>query len=180
MKSCISVALFAALLTSVTAFGQSTDNDGCTNATLTGDYAFRVSGVILPITAGPPIQVPRDGVAMTHFDGLTTGPSGEGGLTQVDFVMSSGVPLPGIPDPLSGFHTGEWGWYKVFPDCTGMAEIHFPTPKGGTSGAVIDLMFVLSNHGNTIHTIVSQFTPPNTNTTVPVSIHSDGEKVGDN
>lgn len=24
------------------------------------------------------------------------------------------------------------------------------------SGAVIDLMFVLSNHGNTIHTIVSQ------------------------
>ena len=111
VKSCISVVLFAALLTSVTAFGQSNDNDGCTNATLTGDYAFRVSGVLLPPVPPntPPIQVPRDGVAMTYFNGLTVGPSGLGGLNQVDFVMSSGVPLAGIPDPLSGFHTGETG-----------------------------------------------------------------------
>lgn len=180
MKSRISAVLFAALLTSVTAFGQSaTDNDGCTNATLTGDYAFRVSGEILPpVPPGTaPIQILRDGVAMTHFDGSTGGPSGSGGLSQVDFVMSGGTPLAGIPDPVSGFHTGENGWYKVFPDCTGMAEIHFPTPKGGTSGAVIDLMFVLSNHGNTIHTIVSRLVPPNTTTAVPVSIHSDGERL---
>ena len=180
VKSCISLVLFAALLSSVTAFGQSTDHDGCTNATLTGDYAFRVSGAILPsVPPGTPrIQIPRDGVAMTRFDGLTVGPSGVGGLSQVDFVMSSGTPLVGLSDPVSGFHTGETGWYKVFRDCTGMAEIHFPTPKGGTSGAVIDLMFVLSNHGNTIHTIVSQLIPPNTKTPVPVSIHSDGEKMG--
>ena len=59
-----------------------------------------------------------------------------------------------------------------------MSEIDFPTPPGGTSGAVIDLMFVLSNRGRTIHTIVSQLIPPNSTTPVPVSIHSDGEKLG--
>jgi hypothetical protein len=156
------------------ALAQSGHNDGCTNATLTGDYAFRISGQVLLPGAAP---VDREGISMTHFDGFT-GPNGLGGLSQVDFVMSNGAPLPGIPDPLTGFHTGETGWYRVFTDCTGIAEIDFPTPPGGTSGAVIDLMFVLSNHGRTIHTIVSQLTPPNTKTSVPVSIHSDGEKLG--
>jgi hypothetical protein len=108
---------------------------------------------------------------MTHFNG-------QGRLTQVDFLMSNGLPTAGPTDPLTGFHVGETGWYKVFPDCTGMAEIDFPKPPGGTSGAVIDLMFVLSNHGNTIHTIVSRLVPPNSSTPVPASIHSDAEKLG--
>ena len=46
--------------------GQSTDNDGCSNATLTGDYGFTISGQIF-IPNGPVIQ--REGIAMTHFDG---------------------------------------------------------------------------------------------------------------
>jgi len=162
----------AAVLASTIAFAgaacaQSSDNDGCTNATLIGDYAFRISGQVFPPGAPP---VDREGVAMTRFDGT-------GNLTQVDFVMANGVVSPGPPDPLTGFHVGETGWYKVFPDCTGKAEIDFPTPPGGTSGAVIDLMFVLGNHGKTIHTIVSRLVPPNSTTPIPVSIHSDAEKL---
>jgi hypothetical protein len=149
------------------ALAQSTDNDGCTNAMLSGDYAFRVSGNLLP-PGGAPVE--RDGVAMAHFDG-------EGGLTQVDFVMSNGVPVAGPPDPLTRFHIGETGWYKVNPDCTGQAQIRFPAPPGLESGAVIDLMFVLSARGRIIHTIVSQLLPPGSTTPVPASIHSDGERL---
>jgi len=166
-KGGLTILALAFFLTTA-ASAQSGDNDGCTNATLAGDYAFKVSGQILPPGA-PAVQ--REGVAMTHFDG-------EGKLTQVDFVMSNGSPTAGPTDPLTGFHTGESGSYKVFPDCTGQAEIRFPIPPGLSSGAVIDLMFVLSNHGNTIHTIVSRLLPPGSTTPVPASIHSDAEKLG--
>jgi len=156
------------------AFAQSGDNDGCSNATLSGDYAFRVSGQVYPPVppGASPVVLQRDGVAMTHFDS-------DGKLTQVDFGMSNGSPLQGPTDPLTGFHIAETGSYQVFADCTGIAEIHMPIPPGGTSGAVIELKFVLANHGRTIHTIVSQLTPPNTNTPIPASIHSDGEKQGE-
>jgi hypothetical protein len=38
-------------------------------------------------------------------------------------------------------------------------------------------MFVLSNRGRTIHTIVKKLIPPNSSTPLPVSIHSDAEKL---
>jgi hypothetical protein len=152
------------------ALAQSTDHDGCTNATLRGDYAFRVSGsALLPMPSGN-AWVDREGVAMGHFDG-------EGGFTQVDFVMSNGVAVSGPPDPLTHFHTGEIGWYKVNADCTGQAQIRFPAPPTFDSGAVIDVMFVLSERGRGIHMIVSQLVPPGLTTPVPVSIHSDGERL---
>src|SRR5579885_697345 len=88
------VLLILACFISGGARAQSADNDGCTNAALFGDYAFRVDGQLLP-QGGPPIE--RQGVAMTHFDGA-------GRLTQVDFVMSNGAPMPGPADPVSGFH----------------------------------------------------------------------------
>ena len=153
---------------------RSADNDGCTNATLFGDYAFRVDGQLLPKGAPP---VARAGVAMTHFDGM-------GDLTQVDFVMSNGAPLSGPADPGTGFHFHEQGSYKVNPDCTGSAEIHFPPPRGvapGVLGAEIDLMFVLGDHGRVIHTIVSRVLQPGlpgSQAAVPASIHSDGVKMG--
>ncbi len=79
---------------------------------------------------------------------------------------------------MTGFHTGETGTYTVYADCTGAAEIQFPAPPGFRSGAVIDLMFVLGEHGRTMHTIVSRLLPPGSTTPVPVSIHSDAEKLG--
>lgn len=167
MKKVLFVLLASALF-ATPGFGQSGDNDGCSNATLTGDYAFRVSGQILLPGVAP---MDREGVAMTRFDGF-------GKLTQVDFVMSNGTPVAGPPDPHTGFHVGETGWYVVNPDCTGMAEIVFPTPPNLSSGAVIDLMFVLSNHGRTIQAIVSRLVPPGSSNPIPASIHSDAEKLG--
>jgi hypothetical protein len=163
------IGLAALLALGGAAPAQSRDNDGCSNATLRGDYAFRVSGEILTPTGG--IAQLRDGVAMTHFDG-------NGGLTQVDFVVSNPAPAGPTPatDPVTGFHTDETGTYEVFGDCTGKAEIDMPPHPGG---AVIKLMFVIGDHGRTIHTIVTSLTPPGANQSVPVAIHSDAEKVGE-
>jgi len=165
-KSCLTI-LASALLVPISALAQSGDNDGCTDATLKGDYAFRITGQRLP-PGGAPIQT--DGVAMTHFDG-------QGNLTQVDFVLTNEVPNPGPADPVTGFYIDETGTYQVHPDCTGSAVIHVPAPPGVSSGTEIDLMFVLSNHGRTIHTIVSRLLPPGSSTPVPTSVHSDAEKL---
>ena len=170
MKSAAIATFLAALvlmaLISRTALAQSVDSE-CATSTLFGEYAFRISGQVYG--PGGAVAQQRDGVALTHFDGA-------GHLTQVDWVMANGSPLPG-PTDKAGFHTFETGTYTVNSDCTGAAKIDFPGPPGST-GAVIDLMFVLSNHGRTIHTIVSQLIPPGSTTPVPVSIHSDGEKLG--
>ena len=162
------VLLPGALIFSLGASAQSSDS-GCSNATLNGAYAFRISGQVLP-PGGAPIQ--REGVAVTQFDGA-------GKLTQVDFIMANGNPTSGPTDPVTGFHAGETGWYKVNSDCTGSAEIDFPAPPGASSGAMINLKLVVSNHGRTIHTIVSRLLPPGSATPVPASIHSDAEKLGD-
>lgn len=167
MKSQVLVLLLAfAMVAPAALFGQSGDNDGCSNATVTGDYAFRVSGWV--VLGGAVVD--RNGVAMTHFDGA-------GNLTQVDFVMSNGAPLAGPADPVTGFHIAETGTYKVNSDCTGTAEIHLPKPPNASSGAVINLMFVLGDRGRTIHAIVSRLLPPGSSIPAAVSIHSDAEKL---
>jgi hypothetical protein len=140
----------------------------CSNATLLGDYAFRISGEIF-VPGSNTIAVYRDGVAMTTFDGM-------GGLTQVDWLVGNGVP---DPPPTPGFHGNETGTYTVNRDCTGNAEIDFPISPGGTSGAVITLKFVVGEYGRVIHTVVISLRPPNTppGTSVPANIHSDAEKL---
>lgn len=138
---------------------------GCSNQTLQGDYAFRVSGEVFT----PAGVVNRDGVAMTYFNG-------QGGLSQVDWVVANGVPVAGPPNQY-GFHDNETGFYTVNPDCTGQAQINFPIPPHGTSGAVLNLMFVIGDGGRTLHTIVSSLTPPNSTTPVPANIHSDAVRV---
>jgi hypothetical protein len=146
---------------------QGNDNDGCSNATLRGDYAFTVSGTIwVTDPEGVLEEVQRGGIAMTHFDGM-------GGLSQVDFVISghNNLPTPSAPpsDPVTGFHIMETGTYKVYSDCTGTFTINSP-------GAVITVKFVLSDQGRTVHTIVTALTLP----TGPVTalIHSEGRKLG--
>jgi hypothetical protein len=163
---------------------QTQDNDGCSNATLHGDYAFRISGeIFVPnISTTPPtpttvVMAYRDGVAMTHFDG-------QGNLSQEDFLMGNGLPPsqqvpppdPKYVDPVNGFSTGETGTYEVHPDCTGSATIKFPPPLGMESGNVITLMFVIANGGRTLHTVVSSLTLFNGHK-VFANIHSDAEKV---
>jgi hypothetical protein len=170
-RGILSIA-FVLLALSGTAWAQANDIDGCSKATLKGDYATRISGQVF--TAGGAVLTQRDGIAMQHFDGA-------GGLTQVDFVQANGVLVPGPPDATTGFHINETGTYEVFPDCTGTATINFPSPGLGLSGAVIEVMFVLSNHGRTIHQIVSSLTPPGPTgkqVSVPANIHADSERLG--
>jgi len=167
--------LLAGAFHSETATAQNTTmSQICSNATLRGAYAFRISGEIF-VPGTNTIAVYRDGVAMTTFDG-NTGPDGNGTLSQVDWLVGNGV---SDPPPTPGFHDNENGSYAVNADCTGHAEIDFPIPPGGTSGAVIKLKFVLGDHGRVIHTIVTSLRPPNTppGTSVPANIHSDAEKL---
>lgn len=155
------------------------DDMVCTNATLTGDYAFTVSGQLYTPTGPGTFQtVQRQGIAMTHFDGF-------GGLSQVDFVLSdpTAPPPPGIP-PVNdfGFHNDEKGHYAVHPDCTGTFTINNPeltNPLTGktTPGAIIIVKFVLSDHGKAIHTIVTSLTPPGAPGPVPALIRSEGHKL---
>jgi hypothetical protein len=169
------VALLCFFLANL-ATAQTADNQVCNNATLRGDYAFTISGQIF-IPNGPVIQ--REGIAITHFDGA-------GGLTQVDFVLSSPNALPPAgtspTDPATGFHTEESGTYVVHSDCTGTFTINFPdltTPSGGSiPGAIIVVKFVLSDGGRAIHTIVTSFTPPGAPGPVPALIRSEGHKLG--
>lgn len=181
MKSCLlkgsmAVALTAvALCWSAPAKAQSSDNDGCSDATLVGDYAFTVSGEIF-LPNGAVIQ--REGVAMTHFDGA-------GGLSQVDFVLSSpnAGPPPGVSpsDPVTGFHTEEKGTYKVYSDCTGTFTINFPNMMSGTGssipGAIIVVKFALSDGGRAVHAVVTSLTPPGAPGPVPALIRSEGHKL---
>ncbi len=138
-------------------------NLGCNDRTVKGDWGFRVSGEAWPkgIQAPPVI---RDGIAMAYFDG-------EGKLSQEDFVMANGSPV----GPAGVFHGDENGTYQVNSDCTGSAVITFP------NGMVVKLLFVVSNFGQTMHTIVSELDNPPVDgapgSIVPASIHSDAERL---
>ena len=165
MKNIIRMAALAALAAGSEVAGFAQTPKPCTSQTIEGTYAFRVSGEVFAATG----LVYRDGIALTHFDGVRT-------ATQVDYVLANGVPVPGPKDE-NGFNTDETGWYEVHENCTGEVEINFPKPEGGTSGAVIKFFFIISNNGNQLTTIVTSLTPPNSTKAVPVNIHSDAVKI---
>ena len=145
------------------------NNNGCSNATLKGDYGSTISGY-QPNPDGT--MSPVKGVAITHFDGA-------GKLTQRDFVVTAGVPSPGNGNSLTGFQfsTGETGTYTVNPDCTGSAEIdqNVPVPSGSTG--VLKLILVVTNDGRAIHTVVAEFTPPGATTPLLNTTSSDAWKI---
>jgi hypothetical protein len=148
------------------------NDNGCSNATLKGDYGFTITGYE-PNPDGS--TSPVKGVAITHFDGA-------GKFTQRDFVVTAGVPLPGNGNSLTGFQfsTGETGTYTVNSDCTGRAEIdqNVPVPFGSTG--VIKLMLVVTNGGRAIHTVVSELTPPGATKPLLNTTSSDAWKIEPN
>jgi len=191
-KMALAAAAIVSMVLAGPARAQDGDNDGCSNATLFGDYAFTLHGeslgVLVPQAGGPPSLVPfasplpADGIAMTHFDGA-------GGLTQVDFVMRRGssAATPGTPLTANGFRSGETGSYEVSPDCTGTFKIKF------SDTTEIDVAFVIGNYGQEIRTVVIRqhvpqlpppLVPPGAVCVLPagcdlgVQIRSDGIKVG--
>jgi hypothetical protein len=141
---------------------QNTDDDGCTNATLKGDYAFAVNAWI----GQPP--TPLFVVGIARFDG-------RGGFTQVDYIGDS-LRTRGQTD----FSTGETTTYRVNSDCTGSGEIHFNVPgvPAGTSHGVTKIVFVISHGGRSVHQVVSESTPPGGTQPVPIQARADFWAVG--
>lgn len=116
------------------------DDLGCSNATLNGDYAFSVLTIFATSPPGPGVVV---GLAM--FDG-------RGGFTQIDYPGNGGTDL-GLD---KNFRTGQTGSYTVNRNCTGFITIDL----GATVGTVTNA-FVISNGGRSIHAVIAAFTAPN-------------------
>ena len=147
--------------------------DGCSDATLRGDYADSRSSEINPIPTA--LRAQRVGVAITHFDG-----AGKLAAKRLYFV-DGGVPSPANGNAATGFHfaNGETGTYSVNSDCTGSAEIDLNAPAPpGLSRGVIKLMFIVPADGATIHTVVSEITAPFTTAPLLNTTRSDASRIG--
>ena len=107
--------------------------NGCSDATLQGEYAF---GATLYTPRGFPAGPPQVVTGIKIFDG-------KGNFIQHDYTGDSGDVAFGTED----------GIYSVDPDCTGTMTIH------EVPGVVeIDLKIVISNGGNHLHEVVSTLT----------------------
>ncbi len=159
------------------AHAQNTDDTVvCSDMTIAGDYAFRVSGVVfeapVPTPPTPPtINLYLDAVGMMHFDG-------NGNITQQDFALRNSRFTPVDLNPNgNGFNIDEHGTYQVFPDCTGNTTILFQ--KNDTVIMVLDLQFVIGENGRTIHAVGSKLQSLINGilVTIPVNAHRDAERV---
>jgi hypothetical protein len=133
-----------------------TDDFGCSDATLKGEYAFGVTNYASPLVVA----------GIKVFDG-------KGNLTQRDYAGDS-VPAEFSPPGQ------ETGTYKVFPDCTGSMVINLNAlgvPPVTTQGGVINILFVISDGGRHIHEVLSKFTPPGSPGPVPTQTSADDWKV---
>jgi hypothetical protein len=147
MKSWIWNGMLAAAiaLPALSGMARAQDNDGCSNATLHGDYAFAVTGWNL---SPGQLWVPEFIVGIAQFDG-------KGKFIQVDFP-ADGLRTMGLTD----FRTGQTGTYAVRTDCTGLGELDLNVGGVGTGHGVIKLAFVVSNGGRSVHAVVSGSTSP--------------------
>jgi hypothetical protein len=128
------------------AWAGGTDDFGCSNATLKGEYAFGV-------TAYTPASPPPSTVVVTGIKVF----DGHGNLTQRDY---QGDNLAGPDFAPSG---QEKGTYQVNSDCTGSMVIYlnaFGVPPVPTQGGAIWIKFVISDGGRHIHEVVSELIPP--------------------
>jgi hypothetical protein len=133
-KRLLATAIALPALSGATWAGES-DDLGCSNATLKGDYAFSVLAVVEE-NVGPNVVV-----GLGTFDG-------RGGFNQIDF------PGNGITDlGLKGFRTGQTGSYTVNRNCTGFMTIDIVQ-----AGVVVTNAIVISNGGRAIHGVVAQGT----------------------
>lgn len=134
MKSRLRHGMLAAAiaLTALSGVARAHDNNGCSNATLQGDYAFSVLTVA---TAGGPNVV----VGLGTFDG-------SGGFSQIDY------PGDGLRTMnLTTFRTGQTGSYTVNRDCTGFMTINLGAAVGFVTNAI-----VISDGGRSIHAVVAE------------------------
>jgi hypothetical protein len=130
------VALGLLVLTS--AARADTNQKGCSNGTLVGDYALTIQGTLA--VPGGTVQdgagLPIRGVVLTHFDG-------NGNLTQLDHVVVNGAP------PAMDWTPGT-GTYIVNSDCTGTAVINSASNPAGP----LNVHLVVSQRGKQIQQVV--------------------------
>ena len=165
MKSWLWKGILAAtmVLPALSGVARAEDNDGCSNATLHGNYAFAVTGWIL---SPGQLWVPEFIVGIAQFDG-------KGKSTQVDYP-ADGLRTMGLTD----FRTGETGTYAVRADCTGTQVINLNVGGMGPLGGVIHNVFVISNGGRSIHGVVAGASPPGSTQLAPGKTRVDFWKVG--
>jgi hypothetical protein len=146
------------------AWAGGSDDFGCSNATLKGEYAFGVTAYTPPgLPNGPPEVV----AGIEIFDG-------RGNFTQRDYQGDSLRTMGHTDFSPKG---QEKGTYIVNPDCTGsmVINLNVPVPTGSTG--VIETVFVISNGGRHIHDVVARFTPPGFTEAQPTQTSSDAWKV---
>lgn len=131
------------------------DNLGCSNATLEGDYAFSVLTIVEAAPVGPGVVV-----GLGTFDG-------KGGFKQIDFPGNGATDLG-----LTAFRTGQTGSYTVNPNCTGFITIDL----GATVGTVTNAI-VISNGGRAVHAVIAGFTAPDGTLVTPLQSRIDFWKV---
>jgi hypothetical protein len=140
------------------------NNDGCSNATLKGQYAFGVTSYTPP---GQPNGPPQVVAGIKDFDG-------KGNFTQRDYIGDS-LRTRGQTDFAP--EGQETGTYTVNSNCTGSAVINLNVPGAPPGTGVIKVIFVISNGGRHIHEVVSEFIPP-FSTVQPTQTSADDWKVG--
>src|SRR6516165_12103973 len=126
------------------AWAGGSDDFGCSNATLKGEYAFGVTAYTPPgLPDGPPEVV----AGIEVFDG-------RGNFTQRDYQGDSLRTRGQAAFSPKGQETGT---YAVNSDCTGSMVINLNVPNTPPPHGVIMTVFVISDGGRHIHDVVSQF-----------------------
>jgi hypothetical protein len=133
-------------------------NGACSNATLSGKYAFTITGQILaPALAAGPVA----GVALTDF-------FGNGVLRQVDHVTHNGVL------PVEAWRPAT-GSYSINPNCTGWM-ILTPEPTDPVDNSPeLKIYIVVSEDGHEIRAVVSgsPTVPPFTAAITSIGVRSE-------
>ena len=159
------VLAVAIALPALSSVAQAQSDEGCSDATLKGEYAFGITAYTPP---GLPNGPPRVVAGIKFFDG-------KGTFTQRDYRGDS-LRTSGLTE----FSTGETGTYTVNSDCTGSMVVNqnmFGVPPVTTQGGLINIKFVISNDGRHIHEVVAEFTPSGATQPVPSQTSADDWKV---
>jgi hypothetical protein len=118
--------------------------NGCSNATLSGNYGFTITGT--RPTGPPPAPIEQVvGFAITHFDG-------NGGLTQP--VGSSHGSISGDSESDTGS-----GVYSLNADCSGTMTLNL---TGRTPSVSLRIWMVVVDRGREVRLVVRTPTPNGT------------------
>jgi hypothetical protein len=154
------LAAIALLSLSGAARAGESDDFGCSNATLKGEYAF---GVTAYTPAGLPKGPPQVITGIRVYDG-------NGHFKQRDYAGDS------VPAQFS-MPGQETGTYQVKSDCTGSDELDLNVPGSPPGTGIIKVLFVISDGGRHVHEVVSEFIPPFSPERVPTQTSADAWKV---